>query len=161
MSRFMRDAVTLHRLRRLLAILILLGLLGTAAELLLVNHIEDARQWTPVILIALAVPVLLWLTAAPSRAAVRGWQALMFAFIISGGIGLWLHWQAKIEFKQETDASLTGAKLFWESLKSVSPPALAPAAMIHLGLLGLLCIYRHPSLRAADVSNLALQGENE
>jgi hypothetical protein len=33
-------------------------------------------------------------------------------------------------------------------MKAKAPPALAPASMIQLGLLGLLYTYRHPSLRS-------------
>jgi hypothetical protein len=140
-----RDNPVPHRLRHLLFYILLLGLFGTGAELFLVEHTEDAWQWIPVLLVPVAVLALLWLAAAPTSRLLLLWRGLMFLFIVSGFLGLGLHWKGKLEFKQETDPSLTGLKLFWEAMKPQSPPALAPGIMLQIGLLGLAYAFRHPA----------------
>lgn len=143
----------------LLLVILVTGMLGTAAELLLVSHTEDAWQWAPLVLIALALPVLAWhvatgawragaVNAKGGAASLRVLHVLMVLFIASGLVGMWLHIGAKIEFKQESDPSLSGFALFYESLKSQMPPALAPGMMIQLGLMGLAYAYGHPALRS-------------
>jgi hypothetical protein len=140
-----RDNPVPHRLRRFLFFILLLALVGTGAELFLVGHTEDAWQWVPVLLIPLAILLLAWMAAAPTAKLVRAWQGFMFLFLVSGFLGLGLHWKSKLEFKKETDPSLTGMKLFWEAMKPQSPPALAPGIMLQIGLLGLAYAYRHPA----------------
>ena len=57
------SGATLSRLRRLLLGLLLFGLVGTAAELVLMGHDEDAWQLIPLVVIAMAVLAscaLLW-----------------------------------------------------------------------------------------------------
>jgi hypothetical protein len=97
------------------------------------------------VLIAISVVALLWHAIRPGPGGIRLFQATMILFILSGFVGTALHWRGKIEFKLESDPSLSGLKLFREAMKSHTPPALAPAAMIELGLLGLTYAYRHPS----------------
>jgi hypothetical protein len=132
-------------LRAFLLAVLLLGMAGTAAELLLIGHTEDTWQWTPLLLFALCVATLAWYGASRSAASLRALQAVMLLFIVSGGIGFWLHMQAKIEFQLEVNPSLAGMALYRKALESVSPPALAPGMMIQLGLLGLAFAYRHPA----------------
>ena len=141
----------LNRVRWFLVLILLVGLLGTLAELLLARHIEDAWQWIPLALIGLALVILAWrgLTHRFVRqgvASLRALQALMLLFILSGFLGIGLHMRAKMEFKKESDPSLGGWKLLVQSLESKMPPPLAPGAMIQLGLLGLAYAYRHPGL---------------
>ena len=57
-----------------------------------------------------------------------------------------VHYRGNAEFELEMDASLGGWQLFLESVHGATP-ALAPAAMMHLGLLGLLYTWRHASLQ--------------
>lgn len=133
-------------LRGFILLVFLLGMGGTAAELLLIGHTEDGWQWAPLLLFALCVVVLAWFAASRSAASLRAWQAVMLLFIVSGGIGFWLHMQAKIEFQQEVNPSLAGMALYRKAFESVSPPALAPGMMVQLGLLGLAFAYRHPAL---------------
>jgi hypothetical protein len=151
-----RDFAT--QIRSFLWWLLSLELAGTLAELILEGHTEDPLQWTPLILIALAFAVLAWQAATGAwrnashdhagsgRASVRAMQALMILFVISGFVGIGLHLKGKMEFKKETDPSLSGFKLFTESLHTKVPPALAPGVMIQMGLLGLAYAWRHPAL---------------
>jgi len=126
----------------------LLGSAGVAAELLLVGHTENFWQWSPLALIGISFPLALCMRGRPCRRALvclRFFQALMFLFMASGLVGLFLHYEGKVEFKRESDPSLAGWPLFREAMKAAMPPALAPAAMIQFGLLGLAYAYRHPA----------------
>jgi hypothetical protein len=148
-----------YRLQKALLFILATALLGTGAELLLVGHYEDPWQWVPLILISLALLLLAPLAMLRRAAIVRAWQALMILFLLGGATGLALHWKGKMEFKSESDPSLTGLKLFWESLHSESPPPLAPGVMIQMGLLGLACAYRHPALEPRSGDSLNDKGE--
>jgi hypothetical protein len=70
-------------------------------------------------------------------------QGIMGLFLMAGAAGIALHYQSSIEFKLETNASLSGWALFWAAMSAKTPPALAPGAMIQLGLLGLVYTYQH------------------
>lgn len=132
-------------IRKLLFWALLAGLLGTTAELLLIGHTEDLLQWVPLVLMALLLPVLVWHFATPTAASVRALRIVMILFLAAGVAGLAAHWQSKLEFKRETNPSLEGFALFWEAMKSQSPPALAPGVFIQMALVGLAYAYRHPA----------------
>jgi len=136
-------------MRGILLTIFLLGVLGTGAELLLLEHTEDLWQWVPLLLIALSLAALILHAAIRRAASVRIFQATMVLFLLSGVAGLLLHYKGNVEFKSETNPSLAGLELFWEAMKGKAPPALAPGVMIQIGLLGLAYTYRHPALRAS------------
>jgi hypothetical protein len=138
------------RLRRFLLLILLAESLGIGAELLLTGHYEDPWQWAPLALLAGCCLTVLRCAARPAPAAVRALQALMALFILSGFVGLYLHFRAKAEFQLEVNPSLQGVALYWEAAKSQSPPTLAPGIMIQMGLLGLAYAYRHPALRGSS-----------
>ncbi len=131
--------------RRLALYLLLLGIVGVAVELLLLEHFEDVWQWTPITLLgvgfALGSGVAFW----PSRVGVRGLQMIMLMYVLSAGLGIFFHLRSNIEFELELRPSMAGTELIMETLKGAMP-ALAPGAMAQLGLLGLLACFRHPSL---------------
>jgi hypothetical protein len=131
-------------LRRVLAALFLFGSVGTAAELWLLEHTEDAWQKAPLVLIAIASVVLAVLTVRPSAAGVRIFQLAMVAFIASGVAGLALHYQGNVEFELELQPDASGFHLFWETMKGATP-VLAPGTMALLGAIGLTYTYRHPA----------------
>lgn len=147
------NEATLKKLRGFLLAIFVIGLLGAGAELLLLEHTEDFRQWIPLILMLLSLLVLGWHFAARSRAGLRAFQATMLLFVISGFAGLFLHYQANIEFELEMYPSLKGVELFWKAIKGTTPPALAPGTMNVLGLLGLAYTYRHPVLLESKSNN--------
>lgn len=130
--------------RRVLAALFLFGSVGTAAELWLLEHTEDAWQKAPLVLIAVASVVLAVVVVRPSAAAVRLFQIAMAAFIASGVAGLALHYQGNVEFELELQPDASGFHLFWESMKGATP-VLAPGTMALLGAIGLTYTYRHPA----------------
>jgi hypothetical protein len=140
--------VTLSALRRFVLALFSVGVVGTAADLLLTGHVDDAWQLVPLVLLALSAVTLSWHLVSPSRSTVRLHQGMMGLFIASGLVGTFLHYRANIEFELEMYPGLSGVELLWKAIQGASPPALAPGAMIALGLLGLIYAYRHPALTA-------------
>ena len=68
-----------------------------------------------------------------------------------GGLGAVLHYRANMEFKLEMDPSLSGLALFSSVVRAKAPPAMAPATMVLLGLLGLVAAYRRPDDSGIDV----------
>jgi hypothetical protein len=119
---------------RFLLLILVTGLVGIAVELLVSGHTESAWQWVPLILIGIAFPALGIQTVS---GAGRPLRVLMWLFLASGVIGITLHNKAKMEFQLESDRSLSGWALFLKSFDSKNPPALAPGAMVQLGLIGL------------------------
>jgi hypothetical protein len=141
------DAAILERVRLWVLVILSLEMVGIGAELLLIEHIADPWQWAPIVLMSAALLVVVWFLLNWRGTAVRIFQALMALFIVSGFIGTYQHYRAKVEFQLEVNPSLAGSALFWEAMQSVSPPALAPGIMIQMGLLGFAYAYRHPALR--------------
>jgi len=125
-------------LRRILTAIFLLGSVGTAAELLLLEHVEGAWQKAPLVLIGFACALLAALVFHPSAAVIRIFQLTMVAFMMSGVVGIGLHYQGNVEFERELAPDAAGFPLFWEALKGATP-ALAPGTMMLLGALGLTC----------------------
>ena len=138
---------TLIALRRLLLGILLFGFAGTAAELLLIGHHEDAWQLLPLVMIGIAAVVAVGLAVADSTsprgsAWTRPLQTVMVLLILTGMLGMVLHYRANMEFKLEMDPSLSGFALFSSVVRATAPPALAPGNMALLGLLGLACTFR-------------------
>jgi hypothetical protein len=133
--------------RRLLAGIVLIGIGGITAELLLLGHYEELDQLVPIALAGIATVSLALAVLRPSPAAVRAFQVVMAMCVISGFVGTWFHYQATTEFQLEMDPSLKGLALFRKAIVAKAPPALAPGAMIQLGLIGLAYTFRHPVFR--------------
>lgn len=131
--------------RRILLAILLLGVIGIAAELLLMGHDEDVYQGIP---IALAFATLLMsavVVIRPAAGAIRLFQIVMVLMIVSGAVGVYLHFQVNIEFQLEMDPALSGISLYRKAILAKTPPALAPGAMTQLGLIGLAYTFRHPA----------------
>ena len=143
------ESPVLRTIRRLLLGLVILGMAGTAADLLLLGHYEEIWQTLPLLTIAIALLAIVWLLLAPSVLAVMAMRMVMALFIATGGGGMVLHYNGNREFQHEIDPNLRGWSLFTTVITSNAPPALAPSVMIHLGMLGLLYTYRHPALERA------------
>ncbi|HET8966461.1 MAG TPA: hypothetical protein VFN20_09615 [Candidatus Acidoferrum sp.] len=133
-------------LRRAVFLILLAGMLGTGAELILLSHTEDSRQWIPVILLLLGLLTSAWHWARPSSSSIRVLKMILLGFVASGFAGMYFHYQGSAEFKLESNPSLRGWSLFREAIRNQAPPFLAPGAMIYLGLLGLVFTRRHPAL---------------
>lgn len=144
-----KEVSALPAVRRILLAILLLGLLGTGTELFLVGHFEDSWQLIPFVLLGLGLVVIAWQIGRPSYASVRAMQVTMILFVVGGLVGLVLHYRGNMEFQLEANPSLGGLELFWKVMKAKAPPALAPAAMSQLGVLGLAYTYRHAALSRA------------
>ena len=140
-----RETPTIKALRGFLLIVLIVGILGTGAELLLQEHFEDVWQFAPLILMGVSLAVLGWRTVDRGRVSLRVFQGTMLLFVVSGFVGFWMHYQGNVEFELEMYPTMKGFELFWEALRGATP-ALAPGTMIQLGLVGLAYSYRHPAL---------------
>lgn len=144
-------------LRRILLALILLGVVGLTAELLLLDHTESFAQWVPLGALGAALGAGVWVWLRPARSSLRIFRGAMTATVAAGVAGLYLHLRGNLDFEQEMDPFARGLGLFWTAARGATP-ALAPGAMIQLGLLGLAYTFRHPAMtlragNAADHSN--------
>ena len=146
----LRDVMP-RALRLLLMGTLILGLTGTVAELLLLEHFEGLSQYIPIVLIGTALLALLVHAVGRSRATVRLIQGTMWAFVLSGLIGTWLHYKGNADFELELEPTIAAWKLFRMSMMGATP-VLAPGTMIQLGLIGLAWSFRHPALGSSAVS---------
>jgi len=144
-----------QRLRRMLLALFGLGAVGTSVELLLLGHTESVSQVVPLVALALAIIATIAVAVRPRRLVLRCFQLVMAVLVVTGPLGLYLHYHGNVEFELEMYPSLRGLALVGKALTGATP-ALAPGTMVLLGLLGLASTYRHPVLRrraAADESS--------
>jgi hypothetical protein len=136
---------SLEAVRRWLGVVLLIGLIGTEAELLLLKHFDGFWQLVPVVSIGAGIVMLAWYALGTSVASIRALQAVMILFVVAGMVGTIQHFRGNVEHERESDPSVAGTELYRRSMMG-STPALAPGAMIQLGLIGLLLTYRHPRL---------------
>jgi hypothetical protein len=136
------------------------GLLGTAADLLLLNHVEDSWQLVPFGVIAVSLAVLLWHASRPHASSVRALRAAMALLVAAAAIGVVLHFRGNMEFQLELDPSLRGFDLVAAVMRAKAPPALAPGNMALLGLIGLASTYRHPACSSRDAGSPIIGGRS-
>lgn len=139
----------LGQLRTLLLLVAVIGMAGTAVDLLLLEHYEDIWQAPPLIVVGLGLVVAGWAWYSGSATAVLAMRITMVLFLATGAAGLVLHYDGNSEFQREMDPALEGWALFVKVIRAKAPPALAPAAIIQIGLLGLLYTFRHAALARA------------
>jgi hypothetical protein len=130
--------------RRLALWLLLVGIAGVGLELVLLGHYEDPWQWAPLALLGAGLVVGGALVARPAPRTVQALRAVMALYLVAGGVGVYFHLKANLEFERELRPSMAGTELVVETLRGAMP-ALAPGAMAQLGLLGLLVTFRHPN----------------
>ena len=142
---------TLSVIRRWLLAVLALGLVGTGAELVLLEHYETAVQWVPLVSVALALAVLIWHRVKGDALSIRALQATMMLFLAAGIAGVGFHFRGGAEFQLEIDPSQSRWEIFKKAMRSKAPPVLAPGLMVQLGLVGLAYAYRHPALDASEL----------
>jgi hypothetical protein len=123
----------------------LLGLAGTGVELLFLNHTKGFSQLIPLVLLVMSLLVLAWHALERKSSSLRAFQITMLLLVVAGIVGTGLHYKANQEFELEGNPSAKGMPLLSKALTGAAP-ALAPGAMIQLGLLGLVYTFRHPAL---------------
>ncbi len=138
--------------RRALALILVLAMVGILAELLLVEHFDDVWQFVPLVLLVLGVFVVAWQARAPGIASHRALTGLMTAFVAAGLLGMYLHVEGNVEFELEQNPNITRWALLREAMMGATP-ALAPGVMIQIGLLGLVYAYvaRGRTAKTSDV----------
>ena len=107
------------------------------------GHVEDAWQLVPLVLLGVGVAALTWNAARPSAWSVMLFRLTAVLMVAGGLLGVVLHYQSNVEFELEMYPDLGGVQLVREALTGAIP-ALAPGALIQLGLVGLAYTY-HPS----------------
>lgn len=127
-----------HRMRWMLKALLFLGILGIGGELALIGHTVGINQTLPLIAMGLAVFALALDVFGRSRLGTGVLRLAMVGLIAVGGLGLWYHYESNAEFERELDAEASAWAIFVESMRSHSPPALAPGALALLGGIGLV-----------------------
>jgi hypothetical protein len=131
-------------IRRLLLIVLLLGMSGTIVDLLLLAHYEDTVQLIPIALLASAILIAALHAVRPTGMNVRALQAVMMLILVAGFAGIGFHFNGGAAFQFDIDPS----QRWWDVARKVaraqSPPLLAPGAMLQLGLIGLVYTFRHP-----------------
>lgn len=133
------------RLRQLILFLLILGLAGTGADLLALQHYEDPWQMLPLAVIGMALVIIVWYAAGGGAVSLRVLQAVMLVLVATGVLGFVLHYQSNMAFQLDMDPGQSSWDLFQKVIHAAAPPALAPASMAQLGLLGLVYTYRHPA----------------
>lgn len=134
-------------LRKLLLATLIVSVAGTLIELLLLEHFEDAWQWAPIALLGGVLVTLAWYALQRGPASLNVLRGLMVLCIASGFVGLFLHYKGNVEFELEMYPDLSGWKLFKDSMMGATP-ALAPGAMLQIGLVGLAWTFRHPAFKS-------------
>jgi hypothetical protein len=123
--------------------LVLIGIVGLIAELLLQKHFESATQIIPLATLGAGLATTIIAARNPTPASMRAFSIMMIVFVAAGVLGLVLHFKGNMEWALERNPDLGGANLIWKSLTGATP-ALAPGALTQLGLLGLVWAYRNP-----------------
>jgi hypothetical protein len=136
--------------RRVLLLILLLAMAGISVELLLAEHFADVWQLIPLCLLALGLLIVAWHARVPSPSSARALRALMILFVLSGLLGVFLHYRGNAEFELEQNPRATRWALFRDAMMGATP-ALAPGVMIEIGLLGLLYAFVSGTARKTDV----------
>jgi hypothetical protein len=129
--------MTLQWWQRALLAIVLFTAGGTLAELLLLEHVEEIYQLIPVILLGIVVIATLVLWLKPTRGVVQAFRVVMALCLASALVGIYLHYQANVEFVLERHPKMSGWPLTREAATGAMP-ALAPGTMAQLALVGLL-----------------------
>jgi hypothetical protein len=133
------DSSVLARIRKLLLVLLTAGSAGTALELLLLGHFEAITQIVPLVLLTAGIATASWHLAS-ARASVSALRWLMVLFVVSGCVGIALHYRGNVEFEREMYPSLAGMELIGKTLTGATP-VFAPGTMAMLGAIGLMASY--------------------
>jgi hypothetical protein len=130
--------VKLNRVRQYLIAILILGFGGTLIELLLLKHYEGTWQIIPLAVIAAGILVTAWSALSPNEISRTAVRTVMICCVLSGAIGIGLHYSGNVEFQREIDPAVSGMELLKKVLQAKTPPALAPGSMAQLGLIGLV-----------------------
>lgn len=149
-------------LRQALIALGVLGVLGTAVELVLERHWQSWVQGVPWVALCVLTVALALLIGRPTYRTVGVARVLAAIVILSAGWGVVEHVignydAGPLDFRySDRWAAMSASSRWWAAVtKSVGPaPPLAPLALAHSALAGLLATVRHPARRRGDGARL-------
>jgi hypothetical protein len=148
----MNDADVLKRLRRFLLLLSLFLLAGTMFELWLVQHYQDATQWTAFGIGALGIIGVLaamFRTAGPTIWILR---VCMVIVIAGSAFGVYEHISNNIHFALEIQPNLSSGELVMKGLRGANP-LLAPGTFTVAAILAIAATYRTPATEPSYVES--------
>jgi hypothetical protein len=125
---------------------VLLGAAGLLVELALLEHYASFWQVVPLVVLALGLGTAVAVASRPAPGTIRIFRVAMAVLVITGALGVFLHYDENVSFERELSPDATGLDLVWMALRGATP-ILAPGAFVQLGLLGLILVYDHPALR--------------
>ena len=144
-------------LRRVLGALFLLASVGLSVELVFLEHFEDAWMLLPLAAIGLGVATLALRILVGSRFTVMLFRGVMCVMIVTGLLGVALHYQTGAEFQADMDPTLSAGQMLWKVLHMKAPPMLAPGVLAQLGLLGLATTYGLSAGRTVPASTTGVR----
>ena len=112
---------------------------GILLELLLLGHVENASQWIPVLLTGFLLLTVLALFMIRTKLLFILHQIFCGLGILSGIVGVWLHFEGNVAFEKEMYPNLPHSEIWIEALTGATP-ALAPGSMIALGIFGMVLL---------------------
>lgn len=118
---------------------------GTALELILLEHYLKALQFTPYILSGLGLGTLIAVWFYPARKSVLALRWMMAAVAVGSLFGMWQHFTGNLVFVREINPSFTLIEALWPAIKGGNP-LLAPGILFLAGVLGGAATYRHPAI---------------
>ena len=119
--------------------------LGSIAELYLLEHYIETRQWIPIILSAAGFVLCTWAWLRPSKGLLKMLQGLMILVALASLYGMYLHFMGNFQFEKEINPSFTTIEVLWPAIKG-SNPLLAPGMLLATAILAAGGTYRHPAL---------------
>ena len=134
-------------LRTWVFLLFVFSLLGTVAELLMLDHRDSFTKWIPFGVFAIGLVATAFVALRATPLTMNVFRAVMVLFVATGIAGVYFHYRGNVEFEVEMSPALKGWALIRGALTGATP-TLAPGAMSQIGLLGLLFTWRHPALTA-------------
>jgi hypothetical protein len=132
-------------LRNCLFLVLVVSLIGTTAELLMLDHRETFTQWIPYGVFGVGILATAAVAIKPNALTLNVLRLAMLLLVATGVVGLYFHYRGNVAFELEMSPALRGWALIKGALTGATP-TLAPGAMSQIGLLGLLFTYRHPAL---------------
>ena len=135
--------------------LIVIGIVGLIAELLLLDHTESFNQWIPLISLAAGLIATIAVWRGPNSTTLAAFKIIMYVFVAAGLLGVYFHFAGNVEWAHERDPDLGGLTLVWKALKGATP-SLAPGALAQLGLLGLIFAWSSPETKRNGTENSSL-----
>ena len=142
-------------LRRGLLWLAVLGTIGTALELVLLRHWDNALELIPFVALGVLAVAIVLVARRPTVRSIRVARVLAAAVLVTSVVGVLIHIRsnyeaAPLDFRYTASWPTTAEPIRWllAATDTVGPsPTLAPAAIAFMALALLIATARHPAMR--------------